>query len=117
MFADIRKRCNTAEDPGTDDDAAAVAEDAQHESDEDPMMALDQVVELKPAPAPAPAADAKAKGKARGRPESGTRAKGKQRSRVYTFTMPKHPACSGWDPKVKDGELDINIHKKTLCIT
>ena len=30
VFAAICKRCNTAEDPGTADDAAAVAEDAQH---------------------------------------------------------------------------------------
>ena len=112
VFADIRKRCNTADEPGTDDDAAAVAEDAQHESDEDPMMALDQVVELKPAPAPAPAAEAKAKAKPRGRPKGAARAKGKQRSTVYTFSMPKHPACSGWDPKVKDGELDIDVYKK-----
>ena len=81
VFADIRKRCNTVEDPGTDDDAAAVAEDAQHESDEDPMMALDQVVELKPAPALAPAAEAKAKAKPRGRPK-GAASRGEKRVQV-----------------------------------
>ena len=54
--------------------------------------------------------------KARGRPKATAKAKGrpkaKARSLMRAFSMPKHPACSGWDPAVAGGEIDIHVYKR-----
>ena len=100
VFADIRKGYHTAED------AAAVAECEPDESDEedDPMIFLDAPAQPTPVPKAKGHAKAKAPARSRGRP------KAKARSLMRTFSMPKHPACSGWDPTVAGGEIDIHVY-------
>ena len=101
VFADIRERYFKAEDcPAVAEDDAAVAEDEPGKADEeDPMSFLDAAV-------PTTTGLPKAKAKARGRP------KAKARSQMRTFSMPKHPACSGWDPAVAGGEIAIHVYKR-----
>ena len=105
VFADIRKSYYTAEDAAAvAEDAAAVAEREPDESgDDDPMSFLD---------APDKPTPVQAKAKARPGPKARGRPKAKARSLMRTFSMPKHPACSGWDPTDAGGEIDIHVYKK-----
>ena len=97
-----------------DDEDAAVAE--SEPDDDDPMLALDQLAEIKLAGAPSAQTHAQgpAKPKAKGRPKLSAKGKAKPPSRagVQTFSMPKHPACSGWDAHVEGGKLDIHVYRK-----
>jgi hypothetical protein len=105
VFADIRKAYYAAEKDAAVAELAAVAESEPDDSDseDDPMNCLDA-----PAPVPKAKGRPKAKAKPKGRP------KRKARSLMRTFPMPKHPACSGWDPAVAGGEVDIHVYKKKL---
>ena len=114
VFNHIRIASNNAEET-ENGKGAAVAEDAEGEPDEnDPMLVLDQLVEITPAPAPSAQTHAQgpAKAKAKGRPKAGAKAKAKSRAQVQSFSMPKHPACSGWDANVEGGKLDIHVYRK-----
>ena len=105
VFADIRKAYYAAEEDAAVAELAAVAESEPEDSDEDdPMNCLD-------APAQ-PTAVPKAKGRPKAKAKPKGRPKRKARSLMRTFPMPKHPACSGWDPAVAGGEIDIHVYKK-----
>ena len=109
-------------DEGENDEDAAVAEDAEDELDEtDPMLALDDPDEFKPAHAPSEQTGAQGAAKAKvgkakvGRPKAQAKAKATQsRPRMQTISMPKHPACSGWDANVEGGKLDIHVYRKNI---
>ncbi len=98
--------------------AAEVNEDAavaDEVDDDDPMLALDQPLEIKLAGAPN--AQTHAQGpvpKAKGRPKSAGKNRTTRNAGVQTFSMPKHPPCSGWDADVEGGKLDIHICRKTI---
>ena len=106
VFADIRKAYYAAEEDAAVAELAAVAESEPDDSDgeDDPMNCLDAPAQPTAVP------------KARGRPKATAKPKGrpkrKAQSLVRTFPMPKHPACSGWDPAVAGGEIDIHVYKK-----
>ena len=103
VFTDIRKGFSNAEDAAAvaEDAAAVAAEREPDESDEDdPMRFLDAPAE------PKAKAKARPKAKAKGRPKT------KARSLIRTFSMPKHPPCTGWDPTGAGGEIDIHVYKK-----
>jgi hypothetical protein len=106
VFADIRKAYYAAEEDAAVAELAAVAESEPDDSDDedDPMNCLD-------APAQ-PTAVPKAKGRPKATAKPKGRPKRKARSLMRTFPMPKHPACSGWDPAVAGGEIDIHVYKK-----
>ena len=102
VLQEIRNRYNKVAEP---ESIAAVAEDAEAESDEDdPMKALDAVV------VPSQVPKAKAKSKAKAKPKGA--AKAKARPRLLTFKIPKHPPCSGWDQEEPTGLIDIHVYKK-----
>ena len=100
VFTDIRNASLNAE---YDADATAVAEDEEDEHDDDPMMALDDIEEPTPA---------HAKGQAKAKAKGAAKAKAKSRSTLQTFSMPKHPSCTGWDANVEGGRLDIHVYRK-----
>ena len=103
VFSDIRKGFTKADDAAAvAEEAAAVAEREPDESgEEDPMSFLDAPAEPK-----ATANKARPTPKAKGRPKS------KARSTIRTFSMPKHPPCSGWDPTCAGGEIEIHVYKR-----
>ena len=115
----IRIASRDAEEAENDEDTA-VAEAAEDELNEiDPMLALDGPDEFKPAHAPSEQTGAQGAAKAKagktkvGRPKAQAKAKATQsRPRMQTISMPKHPACSGWDANVEGGKLDIHIYRK-----